>query len=92
MKTIMTKYHEATNTRESNVSATDGCGNRASVPYEPYQTHDEAHDAAALKLCRKLGLKGKLLRGWYGRCNTYTAHWGLYTPSLREPNVLEIPE
>ena len=63
MKAIQTKYHGATNTRSSRISATAEGGNRVSIPY-PHELSGEAvHAAAALALCRKLGWQGELVGG-----------------------------
>lgn len=63
MKAIITKYHGATDTRGSRISATDTDRNRVSIPY-PYELSGEAvHRAAAEALCDKMGWSKNLLGG-----------------------------
>ena len=60
MKAITTKYHGATNTRGSRITATDEDGNRITISY-PYELSGEAvHRAAADALCAKMGWSGRL--------------------------------
>lgn len=61
MKTIVVKYHGATESRGSRLSATDESGNRVVIPY-PHEAHD-APEAAARALCEKIGWKGKMISG-----------------------------
>lgn len=58
MKAIITKYHGATNTRGSRISASDG-DNRVSIPYPHELNSEAAHIMAAQKLCDKLKWTGK---------------------------------
>jgi len=61
---IVTKYHGATDTRGSRVTATACGGVKVSIPY-PHDLNGEAvHEAAALALMAKAGLKGKLVAGF----------------------------
>lgn len=69
MKAIMTKYHGPTNTRGSRISASDGDGNRVTVPFD-YAARDP-HDVAALALCRKMGWEGTLAKGGLASGNVY---------------------
>lgn len=69
MKAILTKYHGPTNTRGSRISASDGDGNRVTVPYDRAARYP--HDAAALALCAKLGWGGTLIRGSVAGGNVY---------------------
>ena len=63
MKAILTKYHGATNTRGSRISATAEGGNRITIPY-PHELSGEAvHAAAAIALCQKMGWVGPLIGG-----------------------------
>lgn len=63
MKAILTRYHGATNTRGSRISATAEGGHRISIPY-PHELSGEAcHAAAATELCRKLQWCGDLIGG-----------------------------
>jgi hypothetical protein len=63
MKAITTKYHGATNTRGSKITASDEDGNRVTISY-PYELSGEAvHRAAADALCAKMGWTGKLAGG-----------------------------
>ena len=67
MKAIVTKYHGPTDTRGSRVSATDG-DFRITVSGD---TDGDAHDNAAIALCRKIGWSGTLLRGGTKTGNVY---------------------
>ena len=63
MKAILTKYHGATDTRGSRISATAEGGNRVTIPY-PHELSGEAvHAAAAVALCAKMNWKGPLVGG-----------------------------
>lgn len=64
MKAIRTAYRPATNTRGSRILATDGDGNRASIPYPHELNSEEAHGKAARALCEKKGWTGRLVSGW----------------------------
>ena len=67
MKAIRTRYHGATNTRGSRIIASDGDGNRASIPYPHELNSEEAHRKAALALCAKMGWNpAGLVTGWHG--------------------------
>jgi hypothetical protein len=60
---IVTKYHGATDTRGSRVTATACGGLKVSIPY-PHDLNGEAvHMAAAAALMAKAGGKGKLVAG-----------------------------
>jgi hypothetical protein len=65
---IITRYHH----RGERVSADAGEGRRVTVSYD-YAARD-AHDAAALALCAKMGWEGDLTRSGApdGRGNVYT--------------------
>lgn len=71
MKAILTKYHGPTNTRGSRISATDGDGNRVTVPYDHSMSLGRNHDAAALALCARLGWGGRLVCGATARGYAY---------------------
>lgn len=63
MKAIITKYHGATDTKGSRISATDTDRNRISIPY-PYELSGSAvHRAAAEALCKKMKWEGRLIGG-----------------------------
>lgn len=63
MKAIETRYLGPTNTRGSRIIATDGDGNRITIPY-PHQLSGEAcHRAAAEALCAKMRWTGRLIGG-----------------------------
>ena len=63
MKAIITKYHGATNTRGSRISASDEDGNRVSIPY-PHELSGEAvHRKAAEALCEKMKWSKDFLGG-----------------------------
>lgn len=63
MIAIQTRYHGATNTRGSRISATDGRGNRVSIPFPYDSTGLDVHAAAAEALCDKMGWRGELVGG-----------------------------
>lgn len=63
MKAIRTKYHGATNTKGSRISASDEDGNRVSIPYPHELSGGAVHRAAADALCQKMGWGGELVGG-----------------------------
>lgn len=64
MKAIVTTYHGPTEHRPSRITASDGDGNRATVPCSSSDGRPEnAHFGAALALCKKLGWTGTLVVG-----------------------------
>jgi hypothetical protein len=63
MKAIQTKYHKATNTRGSRISATAEGGHRVNIPYPNELSGEACHAAAAIELCRKLQWVGDLIGG-----------------------------
>lgn len=63
MKAIITKYHGATNTRGSRISATAEGGNRVSIPYPHELNSDAAHKLAAVMLCKKMNWATELCGG-----------------------------
>ena len=64
MKVIVTKFHGATNTRGARISATaEGRGNKVFINYPHELNSDEAHYAAALKLCKLRGWSTELING-----------------------------
>lgn len=63
MKAITTKYHGATNTRGSRISACDLDGNRVSIPYPHELSGEDVHRKAADALCAKMGWTGTLAGG-----------------------------
>lgn len=71
MKAITTKYHGPTDTRGSRISATDGDGNRVTLPYDHSLSLGRNHDAAALALCARLGWGGRLVCGDMARGHVY---------------------
>jgi hypothetical protein len=83
MKAIITKFHGPTYTKGSRISATDDDGNRVMTSSNHALSSDDRHDAAALALCRKMGWKGRLVRGWLKNRVVYVF--------LNDHNVLEIP-
>ena len=86
MKAIMTKYHGPTNTRGSRVSASDSDGNRVSIPY---QSEGSSHDAAAIKLCRKMNWKCKLVSGGTKNGNVYVMLPLFGEPDIIDPQVID---
>lgn len=71
MKAIMTKYHGATDTKGSRVSASDGDGNRVILSWDNSMNGDENHDNAALTLCARMGWHGPMIRGFHGNQYVY---------------------
>lgn len=72
MKAITTKFHGPTNTRGSRYSASDGNGNRVSIPADDGLNHEGNHDAAAVALCHKMKwTRFNLVRGGLARGNVY---------------------
>lgn len=54
MKAISTKYHGPTNTKGSRITAFDGDGHKASVPYPHELSGELVHYEAVKKLCDKM--------------------------------------
>lgn len=64
MQVIITKFHGATNSRGSRISATSsGEGSRVYIHYPHEVGVDEAHSRAAAKLAAKLGWHGRYVQG-----------------------------
>ncbi len=63
MKAIVTKYHGATDTRGSRITASDEDGNRTTIPYPHELSGQAVHRKAADALCAKMGWPGKLAGG-----------------------------
>ena len=63
MKAITTTLHGPTDTRGSRITASDGDGNRITVPYDHAVSLAANHRAACLALCAKLGWHGELVGG-----------------------------
>jgi hypothetical protein len=63
MKAIITKYHSATDTRGSRISAKDEDGNRVSIPYRHDLNQLHAHTEAAIALCTKMHWMGRMVAG-----------------------------
>jgi len=61
MKAIVTKYHGPTNTRGSRISASDGDGNRVSIPYPHELDREDGHYKAACALRDKMQWGGDLI-------------------------------
>lgn len=73
MKAIITKYLGPTNFRGSRIKASDGDRNQITISYDDALSSDDAHDAAALALCRKMGwTRYNLMRGGTPTGNVYT--------------------
>lgn len=64
MKAISTKYRGPTNSRGPRVYASDGNGNRASIPYPHELSEIAVHAAAAVALCQKMKWSGELIGGY----------------------------
>jgi hypothetical protein len=63
MKAILTKYQGPTNYKGARIVAIEPDGKRVTIQY-PYGLNPaEAHQAAAVELCKKLGWGGKLVTG-----------------------------
>ncbi len=63
MKAITTKINGPTDTPGTRIVATDGDGNRVSVPYDHALNPDQNHRVAMETLCRKLGWHGEIAGG-----------------------------
>lgn len=63
MQAIVTKYHGATNTKPSRISATSASGLKVRVSYDHALNADDNHKAAALALCAKYGWTNELIGG-----------------------------
>jgi hypothetical protein len=66
MKAIVTKYHGPGNVRGARFSASDEDGNKVWVSYDYSANADANHEAAARKLCEKMGWGGRLIGGGLG--------------------------
>ena len=64
MKAISTRYLGPTNFKGSRIVASDGDGNRIVVSLDSALGSEENHEAAAAKLCEKMGWAWKLESGW----------------------------
>ena len=64
MKAITTRYHGPTDTKGARISATDGDGNRVSIPYPHHLDTIAAHQLAAKKLIHKQWWWGQYVTGW----------------------------
>ena len=65
MKAILTKYHGATNTKGSRVSASDCDGNRVTITWQGEFDTEPNHRAAADALCAKMGWVGGEMAGGF---------------------------
>jgi hypothetical protein len=72
MQAIITKYHPATNTRGSRISATAEAG-RVYIGYDCALSSDENHRAAAVKLCEKINAEH--LKRYPGSTPNYGGIW-----------------
>ena len=63
MKAIETHCLWATNTKGARVVASDGDGNRTTVPWPSRETSEAAHRVAAEALRDKMGWSGQLVGG-----------------------------
>lgn len=63
MKAITTRYLGPTDCRGSRIIATDGDGNRATVPYPHHLSGMAVHREAAIALVRKMGWAPVMLSG-----------------------------
>lgn len=76
MKAITTTYHGPTNTRGSRISATDGDGNRITLPYNHALNVAQTHAEAAVALCQKMGWHGTLIQGSLPKGYVFVWHYG----------------
>ncbi len=72
MKAIVTKYHGATDTRGSRISAKAEGLPSVSVPYPHEFSGEEAHWQAVKALCAKMGWKGRMHAGGNVKDDGYT--------------------
>lgn len=63
MKAIKTTYKGPTNVRGSRIVATDGDGNRITLPWDHSINGEKNHARAAIALCAKMQWSGKLAEG-----------------------------
>jgi hypothetical protein len=61
MKAISTRYIGPTNTRGARLVASDGDGNRCTIPYPMNLSGAAVHASAALALCQKKAWSGELI-------------------------------
>lgn len=72
MKSIRVKFLGPTDTKGSRYVASDGDGNKITVPYN-YDLDSGANcEAAAQALCDKMGWKHPSQRGWFKQCCYFT--------------------
>jgi hypothetical protein len=71
MKAIITRFHGATNTRGSRITASDSDNNRVSIPYPHELNSEQAHEQVAYALCKKMKWDGVLIPGGLKRGNVY---------------------
>lgn len=64
MKAITVTYRGPSNCRGSRLVASDGDGNRVSIPYPSELSGSAPYARAATALCNKMGWKGQLIGGW----------------------------
>ena len=64
MKSITTKYHGASATKGSRISASDGDGNHVMISKDLSMSVDDGHVKAARTLCARMGWHGELAMGW----------------------------
>jgi len=63
MKAIITKYISATNYKGARISASDGDGNKITIPYDNELSDAACYAKAAVALCKKMNWKGTLISG-----------------------------
>lgn len=63
LQAIRTKYHGATNTRGSRITATSSGGTKCTIPYPHECNPPEAHRKAAEALQAKLQWQGRMIQG-----------------------------
>lgn len=66
MKAIRTRYKGPTNFKGSRIIASDGDGNRITIPYDSSLDSGEAHRKGAEALCAKMCWEGEMVSGSLG--------------------------
>jgi len=71
MTTIITRYVGPSNVRGARIIADAGDGRRVTVSYDHLLSTDDAHAAAAIALCAKMGWDGELIAGGLSRGHAF---------------------
>jgi len=88
MKAISTKYHGATDTKGSRISARDCDGNRVFVSHHTALGQEDSHKRAVRALMEKMGWDGELIGGYVGSGMV----WVFDSPSSPQITVAKVDE